>query len=453
MRDQLTTPPIVERPPTEPLAPDERPWSGVVTSRESAAHPSLRRVFCALGLAFFLFPAVLYVSGVHGHALVGEQVAPAPSLSQGWGIFDDATHYLTQLLPLRARAVTENGLVASRIFGSRAIYEQNRLGGGLDRALPFGGVSTSKSGYTQTGGASPYHPIVATGRNGWLFLQGELDTVCAPPVTFDTAIQRWLSFVRAIRASGRRVVLLIVPEKSTVYPELLAPGTVSAACALANKQRLWSLIQSTHDPGVVGLLQPLLAAKRRDPSRLLYLPLDSHWNDLGGLLLTEQALQRIGGPVQVQPGDERSGEKRYVGDLTYWEGKPRSGTAPAVAIRRGGDDTIGRAALSLASGATQPVFTHTGGPQVVLPATTLFLHDSFGDAALPILEHYAARLDALSWLSQSQNQLVEEQIRRSNTVILETVERGFVDPAANGMTRAILTPDYVRTLVRQLQAR
>ena len=97
---------------------------------------------------------------------------------------------------------------------------------------------------------------MAIGRDGWYFLQGELDVACSPPVGFDTAVQRWDRFVRTIAASGRNVVLLVAPEKSTIYPEYIAPGTISWPCARRHKARLWSNIEANRNPDVVPCASP-----------------------------------------------------------------------------------------------------------------------------------------------------------------------------------------------------
>ena len=67
--------------------------------------------------------------------------------------------------------------------------------------------------------------------------------------------------------------------------------------------RLWAELQSQHDPDLVPLLQPLLDLKRSDPSHLVYLPLNSHWNAAGAILLPKLALARLGGPSRYAPED------------------------------------------------------------------------------------------------------------------------------------------------------
>ena len=431
--------------PVDPLAADDRPLPALGPQESRQPWSGARLIVAALAIFFFAGPALLLFVGGRGRPLSGERPVKAPSLGQGWAFFDDATQYLTQSLPLRKPAITVNDWLSRNVFDASARY-----GGGFagsDQALPFGGVNAANAngGYAQSGGAKGGHPIVAIGRDGWYFLQGELDTLCSPPVAFTTAVERWNQFVDIIRASGRKVVLLIAPEKSTVYPEHVAPGTISWPCAQRQKARLWSQIEAVRNPDVVPLRRPLLAMKRQNPQRLLYLPLDSHWNDIAALLLAEDALKRVGGGAQIRPSEVHAGITRYTGDMSRFTGTPRTGLAPSETIQRSGDERITTSFKRLGMSITQT----SGNPGPTIPNTTFFLHDSYGDAAVPKLQPYAAKLVELTWLFTTPRQIVQ-LIRQSNTVIIETVERDFLNRAALGIPQSILTPSFMKALPAQL---
>jgi alginate O-acetyltransferase complex protein AlgJ len=427
----------VTGPTPDPLAP-ETP----VGPRTASDGPRwLRYGFAALALAFLMLPPLLAIAGVSGGPLERERVAKAPDLGDSWDAFDQATSYVTQRLPFRAEGVDANTWIANNFWGRAPDYGR----GGPARALPFESVQAgggAGGGYNQTGGAAKQNPVVATGPNGWLFLQGEIDTLCRPPVAFAPALERWTRMVDTIRASGRKVVLLVVPEKSTVYPEQMNPSAPGWRCAQRNKLRLWDLLQSQGDPDIVPLLQPLLALKQSDPAHLVYLKLNSHWNSAGALLLPQKGLERVGGPVQVRPEDVQRQVRRIKSDLGAFAGRAgASERAQFRQIARPGEAPF----RDLTKKGGVPLFSHPGGPKTVVPGNTLFLHDSFGDSALPMFPHYASRIAIAEWITSSKSQILN-LVRQSNTVIVETVERDFLNRAAAGRKGAVLTPAFLRAL-------
>jgi hypothetical protein len=408
----------------DPLAPEETLHAPTEPARPSPA----RAVFATAALVFFMAPALAILLGFGHGPLAREQRAAAPKPSQGWHFFDAASRYLAQELPGRERAVNANTWIGNHVFGQAPKYGTAELGG-PDRALPFGGVNQQapKAGYAKTGGARPGHPVVAAGLGGWYFLQGEIDTACQPPVAFDVAVRRWDEFIRIIRASGRRVAFAVVPEKSTIYPEHVAPNTVWWRCAWRGKQRLWPQIEAMHNPDAFPLRKPLLAMKRRNPAQLLYLPLDSHWNDVGALVLARATIAHVGGGVRVQPGEVHSGTKRYQGDIASLAGAAtKTGTAPSRTIVRTSSD--------------------------VIPGPTLFLHDSYGDAAVPLLGPYMQHLDNVTFLAVNPLQIVQ-RLQQARTVIVETVERDFLNRAAIGTEQEVLSPRFLAALPAALRAR
>ena len=394
-----------------------------------------------LALAFLLVPGVVFLAGGAGRPLPRERTARAPSPSRGWALFDDTGRYFTQRLPFRDRAVDANSWVVRHVFGTRPKY--GNAGPGRDRALPFGGAGTRReAGYAQTGGAQAGEAVAAAGRRHWLFLQGELDVACRPPVGFQTAVRRWNGLLRILRASGRRAVLVVVPEKSTIYPEYLKPDTPSGACALRQKARMWRVIEAGGGRDLVPLRRRFLALKRAYPRHLLYLPLDSHWNDLGALVGVEEALAHLGRRGRVGPRDARATTKSYTGDITaFVAGGPKRGIAPLVAIRRPGVDRVRSRRLS--RGAT--LTTWSGAPGRALPGTTVFLTDSFGIPMVPILAHYAARMVTWPFLAFEPSRIAD-LIRPAQTVVIETAERDFLKRAASGLDESVVTPAFLSGL-------
>jgi hypothetical protein len=390
---------------------------------------ALRLLFAALAVGFFATPIALRAVGVKARAFENRSFAFAPSLSAGWNVFDDTSRFLIDRMPLRYQAVRANTWIDLHVFHTTPHYGENGLSGVQnDLALPFtGNPHQDKVGLATatTKGASPVQQTptasqVAVGREGWLFLQGVFDRACAPFVRFPAAATRWEELLRVIRASGRRVELIVAPDKSTIYPEHVSPSTPNLACSVPGTAALWEQIESPSATraGIVGLRRPLLAAKR-STSDLLYYRTDSHWNSIGALSLVRAALPPLGRTVRMLPSEViDTGPVRFGGDLLSLLGESGSEIAPTRSIRR-----------------------IPGTP--VLDTPTAFIGDSYGDTPIVFLRDYIKQIDVLNWNDSSAEQIAQE-IATSPDVILETVEREFDYRAS---AAGYITPKFI-ALVR-----
>lgn len=259
------------------------------------------------------------------------------------------------------------------------------------------------------------------GRDGWLFLRLELKRACTPPMPFRQALERWALLLSIVRTYGRRAILVVPPDKGSIYGEYL-PGGELAECARRSKPRLWHLLaRERRGSGVIGLERALVRERRRRGD-LVYSKRDSHWTGVGALEMVRSVLDRLGGRVRLKAGEVvRLGEDRYIGDLTVLRGEPTMDTRPAVSIRR-------------AAGARR------------VPGRTLFVGDSFGEGALPYLKPYFSDLRELAWEDSTRAQL-ELEIERADTVIFESVEREF---AFRTSDRGSLSKDFLERLRRRL---
>ena len=419
--------------PRDPMAPEEG-----VASGERPPH-GLRIAVAAAALLFFAAPLVLGLLGVSGGRVAGEPAAATPSLSQGWDVFDAGTRWLTVHLPGRRRAVSANNWISREVFGTRPVYGVTTV----DRSLPSGGVEPAdEPNAARTGGAQRGHAPTFAGLDGWTFLQADLDRNCHQPVAVGAALRRWKALVDAIHASGRPAVLLLAPEKSTIYPEQLGSHAINGDCALRKKARLWSRIEAARDLYVVGLRRAL-ATRKRTSKQQLYLTVNSHWNDFGAVELARRALERVGGRATIQPGELVRGRARYASDLSRFTGETEYDTTATLTVSRNGvaDPFVrpaGAAAISTVAATDAPM----------IRGTTLFAGDSYGDAPLAMLRHYATRMVSVNWQSTSPAELVR-LVKRADTVILEAVERSFLGlpsdlPRSEG--GSMVTPELVSRL-------
>ncbi len=388
--------------------------------------------FAVIAAAFFTAPLVLRAGGVRAHCCPENRpFSPAPKLADGWNVFDEATAYLIDRLPGRQRAVTANTWISRHVFATVPRYGLNGAASAhSDQALPFTGGAAQNSGGASANnlGRAPAPKLigdfapVAAGRNGWVYLEHDFDHACHLYTPLPRALSQWLGFMRTIRASGRRVVLAVPADKSTIYPENVGPDTPDLRCSRPGKARLWRTLESAQARrgGILPLRRGLLAAKRASRAPIYY-PHDAHWNTLGAVTLGRLVVPALSRRITVRPSEiVDTGRASHVGDLTILLGAPHTDVVPTRAIRR-------------APGA--PVIT---GPAVLVG-------DSYSDAAYPLLAPYFADLKRVGWDDPPAS--VAQAIKGAKTVVLEVIEwqfdfyptkYGALNPGVQGLVRRTL---------------
>lgn len=378
--------------------------------------------FALVAIGFFAAPIAARALGITAEAFENRRFAEPPKLSQGWDAFQQTTQFLTDRMPLRAQAVRANTQIWTDIFGATPRYGA-RPALADDGALPFAGAA-EQTGATAPPAAAPDPAQVIRGDDGWLYLQGEQDRACAPAIGVQEALDRWAELVAVVRASGRRAVVVVAPDKGSIYPEHLPDDYPNADCAAAGKRALWGALErSPASAGVVPLREALLDRKRRGGEQL-YLTKDSHWNEAGSLELVRASLAAVGRGVRIAPAEIVDGGTRdYTGDLTTLLGESETDVAPLRVVARAAD-----------------------APRV--PGRTLLVRDSYGDAAAPQLAPYLVEMPALLWFDSTAPQLAGE-VALADTAIFETVEREFVLRAAPDGPVAALTAALRQGLARR----
>lgn len=374
---------------------------------------SIRTLFAILAVIFFATPIAARLFGVTAESFENRRFAEAPKLSQGWDAFSQTTRFLTDRMPLRAEAVRANTRIWTDVFDATPRYGSAQAPGD-DQALPFAGAAVAGAAAgKETSAPHAEAAQVLVGKRGWLFLKGEQDRSCQPFLPVRQALERWQGLARQLRSEDRRVLLVVPPDKGSVYPEYL-PDFPHDECAAAGKRQLWSLLDRAEADSLAIALKDDLLEDKRAVGDDLYARKDSHWTTLGSLRLVRAVVNRLG---RVVPAPARTGRVRvksheivnpgraeYTGDLTALLGAPETDTQARREIRRDPE-----------------------APRV--PGRTVLVGDSYSDAPLPQLTPYFEDLLVLSWVNTPAAKVADE-IERADTVILETVEREFTYRAA-----------------------
>ena len=180
-------------------------------------------------------------------------------------------------------------------------------------------------------------PKVLMARDGWLYFKGEdlqaIDRdfrgVVPYPPEQPAAIASELEHRRMLLAArGIPYVVLIVPDKATVYPEHL-PAWVTRA----PRTRLDALFAALKAYPELDVVDPRAALAAAKPQMQRYFRTDSHWNYAGGLVGYALLMQHVGRAVPgftaapapqpaYEPGDVYSGDLAQLLGLPHWFQEP-----------------------------------------------------------------------------------------------------------------------------------
>jgi len=138
-------------------------------------------------------------------------------------------------------------------------------------------------------------PKVVIGADGWLFYTGEkiIEQHTGDNVFTPAELDRWVAVMTANRdwlaRRGIAFVIMIAPDKSTIYPEKLPtyprpPRRTTRTDQLAERLRGTDLV-------LVDPRQALIGAKARFPK--VYFEGDSHWSQRGAFIAYRQLMERV----------------------------------------------------------------------------------------------------------------------------------------------------------------
>jgi hypothetical protein len=186
------------------------------------------------------------------------------------------------------------------------------------------------------------HPAVVVGRSDgerrWLFYDAGvardgmgLDSVRGLAPYTPSALARVMAEVRhvdaLVRARGAKLVIVICPDKQTVYPEYLPASRRPAPGAVSRLEQFWRAAGRLRGVSILDLRPMLHEAKTQQQ---LYYPSDTHWNPRGVILSYQATMHALAAldPTYTAVTDDQI---RWlplpdrVGDLTTLMGVPLIG--------------------------------------------------------------------------------------------------------------------------------
>lgn len=391
-------------------------------------------------LLFFFGPAAAFLLGDRAKEIDNRPLATMPSPSDGWSFIPDFNTWANDHLPLRSQAVQRGTELSEALFDEPPHYGQGAGGQPAAGAQPAGTQIAAADGVQ--------YPRVIRGSDGWLYFGGDVSGSCEPELSVDETVRSLQRLSAAIEESGRTLVIVVIPDKSTMVPEYLPDQFAGQGCATERKDAFWNRATSAGLP-LIDMRAPLADAQERMDNPL-YRKSDSHWNGQGASVFVEQVLTRLDPTLlagDAQPFVEGR-EIELAGDLGGMLGTPMSDKAVEVTVDRPGVTlSVGGHTIDPTSipGLTrQPVpidVSSTGAP--LFPGRTAMLGDSFYASARPLFTPFFDELTMLH--NQSHPRVIAQLIADSDTIVVELVERSV----AGGRVH-VANPAVVDVIEREL---
>lgn len=351
---------------------------------------------CAL--VFFFAPLVAYVLGARPQAIENRALADLPSVSDGWSFFPDFTTWAVDHLPLRAQAVRANAELSETLFNEAPSF--------------------------QSGTAENPYPPVIQGEDGWLYLGADAQSLCEPVHGLEETFDRLNRLARAVEDSGRRFVLVVAPDKSTIYPDALPDTFVGQECATARRTAFWDALATNPPAGYLDL-RTGLEAVQESTGAPVYRQTDTHWGPRGAALFAEELARTLDPELLTDTEFVETGDVRHTGDLGRMIGLPHEDTFAGVAVERPGVSPVGRDSLDLPTMPYSPVtITNRTTDAALFEPSTLLLGDSFASASGEQLGPFFEDVTVLhNEVAAPYPQAVANLMADSDVVVVEIVER------------------------------
>ncbi|MCE9623070.1 MAG: hypothetical protein K8R99_12065 [Actinomycetia bacterium] len=348
----------------------------------------------AVGAALVIFaPALVYVAHGPGQPIENRAPEAYTGLDEGWDSFGALGRFIASRLPLRTTSVRADAWVDEHVFRE-------------DPA--FGGAAT---------------PRVLRGDQGFLFIADAIDVACAPHATPQESAASLAELAEIIKASGREVLTMVAPDKSTVHPELLPVGMAKRECFDEYTNELWSDMASAGIEGYVDLRAALKneSADSREP---LYFRKDTHWDSAGSLVAVKAMVDALAPGLWSDAEVHYLGLTRYGGDLTVMQGGTGDDEAPIYQVQRPDVVSVSVEQIDDIAHGFNRRFINDAPPGRLIEGRTVLFLDSFGLAALTQITPFFRDLTIIH-VDDYEPQKFLDAIDSADRVWFLTVERSL----------------------------
>jgi len=354
---------------------------------------SLNLLICILSAVLFAAPAISYASGNRHIPSLNRVLTDAPRFQDGWEIVKIAGNAVADRLPLRDKAIDIDSYIDRNVFKEEPA---------------FGGAAT---------------PQVLEGSDGFLFLKDAFDAACNPHGTPSSVSANLERFADIIQRSGRKIVITVAPDKSSILTDKLPSGNPQSECHRLHQDQIWKSLKEADIPGYIDLRETFRDAvvKTRQP---LYLRQDSHWSSDGSLVALKQVVEKFKKGVWRDSDISYNGEIDYTGDLEAMRGGTKVDQSPFFSINRPTIKVVQEQYDEAYPPGYRRLSEMSGPDGSLIEGNTLMLFDSFGMAAIEQVVPYFKKLETMHFNYFETNKWIEI-IRASQNVWFLCVERSL----------------------------
>jgi len=394
---------------------------------------------------FFLGPLLALGFGARPTEFENRELAPFPAANEGWQFFPALSDWAGDRLPVRNGAVRAVDDISRSLFSESYPFGQGPqvqgpvTGPAIPETIPPGEAQQQRERQRDELLRAGFPPVLE-GRDGWLYLGYDVLGACLPERPLEEVFANVRRLQAVVEGSGRQFVLIPAPNKTTMVPEYLPEDYVGAECAREATDRFWTSMSVWS--GVIDLRPRLDEAAARSDAPV-YSPVDTHWTDEGGLLMTQVLAEA------VAPGSTRTWAATAGPTLR------RSGDLPLLIGRTVGYDYASYRLAPDGSTETQrPVDSEFRQPLRLqrppltgtVPVRTGMIADSFTLFATPYL---AASFEDLTLLHidtvGTDHALAAGMLAEQQVVVFQVAERSLI-----GGISPILDPQFIDVLAEEL---
>lgn len=400
-------------------------------------HGGKQLIALACAVIFFATPTVAWLSGARPAEIENRPLASLAGPSRGWEMFTALPAWATDNLVLRSSAIDAADAVSRNFFRDPAPQGEAPLPG------PLPGITPDLDGNEtpETPVHAGFHRVIE-GKDGWLYLGEDVRSKCRPERTLDSVLRSLRELRDIVESSGRKFVLVVAPDKSTMVPEYLPDTFAGKQCARAATARFWP--RMLDEGGAIDLRPDLQAAAQRI-RRPVYFAQDTHWTHAGALMFTRAVAETVQPGVAATWKVVEDAPQSGRADLPPMIGKTGMTTVTTYQLRP--DGVTNRRVTPPRTG-RKPARITSSPIEGTVNQRTLLLGDSFSYASAAYFGAAFTDLTVASYATWPRGRdVILQEFVEADVVVVEIVERAAADGIAE-----FLGDDFRRSVREALAA-